>query len=387
MWTVYVSPRDCRYCVLAKELLDARAIAYEVKVDGGHARWPAVIDQDGTFVGGLDKLRDRLDEPLLSPSMSRFSPVPVKHFDIWQIYKTAQSVNWVPEEIGYGTDLQDWADLSRDEKHFLEHVLAFFNGADGIVQENLMTNFVLEVQYAEARQFYAHQAYIESVHAETYGTLLSTYVTDEGRRDELMRAIQEAPSVRAKAAWALRWMDAAQPFAHRLLAFICVEGVMFSGSFCAIFWMKQRGKLPALTFSNDFISRDEGLHQQFGELLYTRHLKHKVAQADVHRIVGEAVDAEVEFIHEALPATMRDPHIDAPRMVQYVQYVADRILVTLGYSKLYGSQQPFAWMEGISLRGITNFFEQRTSQYVDGMVGSKDKDRPVFGRENDEVDF
>lgn len=385
MWTMYASPRHCSYCDRAKELLDARGVSYRVQQGGGFKSFPTIFDEAGNLVGGFEKLRDKLDEPILSSSMSRFSPVPVKHPDIWHIYKTAQSVNWVPEEIDYGTDIRDWQDLTPDEKHFLEHVLAFFNGADGIVQENLMMNFVLEVQYAEARQFYAHQGYIESVHAETYGTLLSTYVTDEGRRDELMRAIQEAPSVRAKAAWALRWMDSAQPFAHRLLAFICVEGIMFSGSFCAIFWMKQRGKLPALTFSNDFISRDEGLHQQFGELLFTRHLKHRMREADVHRIVGEAVDAETEFIHEAIPPGMKDPHIDAPRMVEYVQYVADRILVTLGYAKLYGSQQPFGWMESISLRGISNFFEKRVETYRDSMVGAKDK--PVFGKQAEDLDF
>lgn len=382
---MYISPRPCVWCDRAKALLDEKNVVFQVKEDGGHKKFPTIYDDEGHLVGGFLKTRDRLDEPLLSPTLSRFSPVPVKHMDIWEVYKTAQAVNWVPEEIDYGTDLHEWHELSRDERHFLKHVLAFFNGADGIVQENLMMNFVLEVQYAEARQFYAHQAYVESVHAETYGTLLSTYVTDEAEREQMMEAIQEAPSVRDKAAWALKWMDPSQPFAQRLVAFICVEGIMFSGSFCAIFWMKQRSKLAALTFSNDFISRDEGLHQQFGELLYTKHLKHKLPAADVQRIVAEAVDAEVEFVHEAIPSTMRDPHIDADRMVEYVKYVADRILSTLGCPKLYNSEQPFPWMESISLRSLTNFFESRNHQYVDGRVGNKDE--PTFGQDVEDEDF
>ena len=385
MWKVDVSPGKCVWCDRVKTLLREKGVTFQERA-GTKPPFPMVYDDEGHKVGGYLKTRDRLDEPLLSRTLSRFSPVPVKHHDIWKVYKTAQAVNWTPEEVEYGTDLHEWKALSRDERHFLKHVLAFFNGADGIVQENLMMNFVLEVQYAEARQFYAHQAYIESVNAETYGTLLSTYVTDESEREEMMAAIQDAPSVRDKAAWALKWMDASRPFAHRLVAFICVEGIMFSGSFCAIFWIKQRGILSALTFSNDFISRDEGLHQQFGELLYTRHLKHKLPDRDVHQIVGEAVEAEVEFIHEALPPTMRDPHIDADRMVEYVKYVADRVLITLGCPKLYNATQPFPWMESISLRGITNFFEARNHQYQDGKVRlGTDKDTPVF--QGDDIDF
>ena len=353
----------------------------------GPGPYPRITDDAGRFLGGFDKLRDRLDEPLLNPSLSRFSPVPVRHFDIWEMYKTAQAVNWVAEDIDYSLDVQEWHALSEDEQHFLKHVLAFFNGADGIVQENLMMNFVLEVQYPEARQFYAHQAYMESVHAETYGNLLSAYITDEAERDRLVDAIQNTPSVRAKAEWAMKWMDSTRPFAHRLVAFICVEGIMFSASFCAIFWMKQRGKLGSLTLSNDFISRDEGSHQQFGELLYTRHLRHRLPAAEVHQVVGEAVDTETQFVTDALPPGMNDPHIDAGRMVRYVQYVADRMLLTLGYPALYGVLQPFPWMEGISLRAINNFFEKRSETYRDARVRVKGdvSDKPRFDEET--LDF
>lgn len=383
MWTLYVSPRECRYCKHAAALLDATNQKYKVVQQDtppfGNS-WPQLTDSEGRRVNGFDKLRDRLDEPILSASMSRFSPIPVKHFDIWHMYKTAQAVNWVSEEVDFSLDLEDWKALDPTKQHFLKRVLAFFNGADGIVQENLMMNFVLEVQYPEARQFYAHQAYIESVHAETYGTLLSTYITDECERDELLNAIQTAPSVQAKAAWAMKWMDSDRPFAERLVAFICVEGIMFSGSFCAIFWMKQRGKLPSLTFSNDFIARDEGMHQRFGELLYTRHLKHKLPQTTVHDIIAEAVEAEVQFVQESVPDDMRDPHLDAPRVVEYVKYVADRIAIVLGYSPLFRAKQPFPWMESISLRGINNFFEKRSEVYQDSMVGKSE--RPVFNQED-----
>jgi len=399
MWLVYESPKPCEYCVKAVELLRRKQLRYHIMSVsseelksmigvGEPLTYPQIFDDEGNRVGGYDKLCDRVDEPLLDVSLSRFSPIPVKKFDIWEMYKKAQAVNWVTEEIDYSLDLHDWEALSHDEQHFLKHVLAFFNGADGIVQENLMMNFVLEVQYAEARQFYVHQAYMESIHSETYGTLLSTYVTDESERDKLMDAIQTTKSVKAKATWAMKWMDASRPFAQRLVAFICVEGIMFSGSFCAIFWMKMRGKLSSMTFSNDFIARDEGMHQQFGELLYNKHLNHKLSPTVIGSIVREAVDAEEQFINEAIPSSLKDPHIDVERMVQYVKYIADRILVTLNYQPMFGEKQPFPWMEGISLRSISNFFEKRSEVYRDARVrlqGDGVVDEPVFGEQD--LDF
>lgn len=395
MWTLYTSHQACCFCDAAEELLVKKAVAYNkipvsveklATVSNGQRTFPQILDGKGHHVGGFSKTRDRLDEPLLDTELARFSPIPVKHVDIWRMYKEAQAVNWVAEEIDYSIDLQQWSQLSDDEQHFLKHVLAFFNGADGIVQENLMMNFVLEVQYPEARQFYVHQAYVESVHAETYGLLLNSYVTDEAERERLVSAIQTTPSVRAKAMWARKWMDTSRCFAQRLVAFICVEGIMFSASFCAIFWMKKRGILQALTLSNDFIARDEGMHQQFGVLLYTRHLKHRSDEATVHQIVEEAVESEIQFVEDAIPESLKDPHINADRMVEYVKYIADRILVTLGYGVLYGAKQPFDWMESISLRGLNNFFERRSEMYRDARVNVGNvTDEPMFDMED--IDF
>lgn len=395
MWTLYASPRSCPFCTQAQQLLQVKGIRHDVivapdllaalRADHGlrpdEATYPQIVC-DGQLVGGLSKLRDRLDEPLLDDSMARFTPIPVRHHDIWDMFKLAQSLNWLSEEVDYAGD-RTFGLLRPDERRFVEHILAFFAGADGIVQENLMVNFKAEVQYAEARNFYAHQGYIEAVHSETYGKLLTTYIPEEERAVQLVQGIQTIPCVRRKAAWSLKYLDRRRLFAERLLAFICVEGIMFSSSFCAIFWIKQtkENSLPALTYANDLIARDEGLHQQFGELLYTRHLKHKLPASRVHEIVGEAVDAEIDFVHEAI-GDMRDAHLDAGRTVEYVKYVADRMLKTLGYPALYNASQPFPWMVSISLRGINNFFEKRSETYRDARVG--DADRPVFGEAIDD---
>lgn len=342
--------------------------------------YPQIYDAEGRHVGGFAKLRDRIDEPMLNESFSRFSCIPVRMHDIWQMYKKAQAVNWVAEEIDFSLDLHDWSTLKSEEQHFLKRILAFFSCADGIVQENLMMNFMLEVQYAEARAFYSHQGYIEQVHNETYGTLLATYITDEEERDSLMNAIMTLQSVKNKAGWAMKWMDSSRPFAERLVAFICFEGIMFSGSFCAIFWIKQKGRLPSLTLSNDFIARDEGMHQQFGELLYNAHLKHKLPQDTIHQIVREAVGTEIEFITDAIPENMCDPHLDRAKMVTYIQYVADRIIQVLGYQPLFKAKQPFDFMEAICLRSISSFFERRSEVYRDSKVCVTRADEPVFDR-------
>ena len=379
-----MSPRPCTFCEEALHLLAVKGHVPEVQVTSdlaaaakGAKTYPQVF-YDDELVGGFDKLRDRLDEPLLSPSLARFSPVPVKHHDIWDMYKRAQSVNWVSEEIDFAQDQQEWKELGKEEQCFLKFVLSFFHSADGIVSENLMVNFLSEVQYAEARCFYAQQGYMESVHSETYGNLLASYVQDDDDFRALVTGITSLPCVKRKADWSMKWMDTSRPFAHRLLAFVCVEGIMFSGSFCAIFWMKFRGKLPSLTFSNDLIARDEGLHQQFGELLYRRHLRHKPPASMAHQIVAEAVEAELLFVEDAV-GELRDAHIDTHRMQEYIRYVADRILRTIGYQPLYNARQPFPWMESISLRGCSNFFEKRNEAYVDSRVGGHDK--PEFDTE------
>lgn len=398
MWTLYASPKPCTYCAQARDLLAARGVEYEeveaadlgaalaaghgLRLPAGPRTYPQVVDGEGALVGGFRRLRDRLDEPLLDRSLARYTPIPVRHHDIFNMYKSAQKVAWVSEEIDYAAgDLAQWQKLPGSEQRFLKHVLAFFAAADGIVLDNLMNNFKDEVQYAEARQFYAVQAHMEAVHSETYGNLLTLYVPDDREVEALLHGIETMACLRAKAAWSMKWLDGARPFAERLLAFVCVEGIMFSGSFCAIFWVKQRNLLPALTYSNDLISRDEGLHQQFGELLYTRHLRHRLPEEAAHAIVGEAVAAEAVFVRDSV-GEMRDPHLDAARMTAYVEYVADRILSTLGYRPLFGSAQPFPWMEGISLRGINNFFEKRSEAYVDANVACRD--RPVFGQAEDE---
>lgn len=371
-------PGGCVYCTAAKHLLTSKGISFEERNSTETGTYPQIIDKStDKLLGGYDKLCDRLDEPILDPTLARFTPIPPRHKDIFQMYKQAQSVNWVSEEVDFYQDLNQWKALSAEEQRFLKYILAFFAGADGIVQENLMTNFKTEVQYAEARCFYAQQEYMESVHAETYGKLLMTYIETESEVDHLVHGIQNLPSVRRKAEWSMKWLDSSRPFAQRLLAFICVEGIMFSGSFCAVFWMKQRGQLPALTFSNDLIARDEGLHQRFGELLYTRHLKHRLGPAKAREIVFEAVDTEIQFVSDAI-GNMRDAHLDAPRMIQYVKYVADRILITLGYSPIFAEPQPFPWMETISLSSTSNFFEKRVDNYYDSKVGQTD--RPAFDR-------
>lgn len=307
------------------------------------------------------------DEPLLAPNPDRFCMFPIQYPQVWEMYKKAEASFWTAEEVDLSQDLRHWESLTPDEKHFITHVLAFFAASDGIVLENLAGRFMKEVQVAEARAFYGFQIAIENIHSEMYSLLLETYIKDSNEKSRLFRAIETVPCVAKKAEWALKWIDSTESFAERILAFACVEGIFFSGSFCSIFWLKKRGLMPGLTFSNELISRDEGLHCDFACLLYSL-LRKKLSGDRVKEIVREAVDIEREFVCDALPVALVGMNGDL--MSQYIEFVADRLLGALGYEKIYNVQNPFDWMELISLQGKTNFFEKRVGDYQKASVMS-----------------
>jgi ribonucleoside-diphosphate reductase subunit M2 len=313
-------------------------------------------------------------EPLLEENPNRYSIFPIEHRDIWAMYKKQMSVFWIPEEVDLSKDLRDWNErLNDNERHFIKHVLAFFANSDGIVMENLMKNFSNEVEVSEARFFYAAQNMIESVHAESYALMIDTYIHDKEEKLKLLRAIHNVPCVEKKAAWAMKWMDPSKTsFAHRVLAFSVVEGVHFSASFCAIFWLKKRGLMPGLCQSNLLISRDEGLHTEFACLLYSK-IVNKLSVEEVHAIVREAVDIEIEFITKSIPCNLIG--MNSELMVEYIKYVADRHCVLLGYSKIYDSKNPFDWMVMVSLANKSNFFEGRETQYVKANSTGKVEDK------------
>ena len=299
-------------------------------------------------------------EPMLQPNPTRFVLFPIKHHEMWVMYKKAEASFWTAEEVDLANDLNDWAKLTDAERNFISHVLAFFAASDGIVNENLVERFSSEVQYPEARCFYGFQIMIENIHSEMYSLLIDTYIKDPAEKDKLFNAIETVPCVKSKAEWALRWITESRRFAERLVAFAVVEGIFFSGSFCAIFWLKKRGLMPGLTFSNELISRDEGMHCDFACLLYNQ-LESKLTDAELHEIVGDAVVHEKEFVCEALDVAIIGMNKDL--MSQYIEFCADRLLVALGAKKLYGTKNPFDWMELISLQGKTNFFERRVGEY------------------------
>jgi len=301
-----------------------------------------------------------LQEPLLQENANRYVMFPVQDQDIWNMYKKHVASFWTAEEVDLSQDTKDWKNLNDDERHFIKHVLAFFAASDGIVLENLLENFGLDVQLPEARSFYGFQAAMENIHSETYSLLIDTYVDEPVEKKKLFEAMHEMPCVKRKAQWALDWIKADAPFAQRLVAFAAVEGIFFSGSFCAIFWLKKRGLLPGLTFSNELISRDEGLHTDFACLLYARLVK-KLDEEQVHDLIQNAVDCEIEFVTDALPVRLIG--MNADMMAEYIKFVADRLLFALGYSKLFNVKNPFDWMEMISLQGKTNFFERRVGEY------------------------
>lgn len=310
-----------------------------------------------------------IEEPLLKENKDRFVLLPIKHQDIWEMYKKAEASFWTAEEIDLSHDLKDWEKLNEGERHFITHVLAFFAASDGIVNENLAVNFMREVQVPEARCFYGFQVMIENIHSETYSLLIDTYIKDPAEREKLFRAIETVPCVQRKAEWALRWINKGS-FIERLVAFAAVEGIFFSGSFCSIFWLKKRGLMPGLSFSNELISRDEGLHCDFACLLYSM-LKNKLSQARIYEIIGDAVAIEKEFVSDALPVDLIG--MNSKLMCQYIEFVADRLIVALGYPKLYHATNPFDFMELISLQGKTNFFEKRVGEYQKAGVMSSNR--------------
>jgi ribonucleoside-diphosphate reductase beta chain len=325
-------------------------------------------------------------EPMLQENKDRFVLFPIKHDDIWTMYKQEVASFWTAEEIDLAQDLKEWEDvLSDDERHFLKHVLAFFAASDGIVNENLVTNFADEVQWPEARCFYGFQIMMENIHAETYSLLIDTYIKDPNEKDHLFKALDTVPSVRKKGEWALRWLDRKRGnFAERLVAFAAVEGIFFSGSFCSIFWLKKCGIMQGLTYSNELISRDEGLHCDFACMLHNKLVK-GAGENMIHRIISEAVAIEIEFVTEALPVSLIG--MNAEWMAQYIEFVADRLLISLGATKLYGTENPFPWMEMISMQGKTNFFERRVAEYQKAGVMSSNALGAVQQRFSMEEDF
>ena len=310
-----------------------------------------------------------MEDPILAPSLARFTTFPVRYSDLWDLYKKAVGSFWTVEEIDLAGDLKDWDKLSSDEQHFIKMVLAFFAASDGIVMENIDMNFSKDVQIAEARSFYSYQGFNESIHSETYSLMIDKLVRDPEEKARLFKAIETSPAVKQKAEWALKWMGPDLPFAQRLAAFACVEGIFFSGSFCAIFWLKKRGLMPGLSFSNELISRDEGLHQEFAVTLFS-HLLDKPSQNTIVEIVRSAVEIEKMFITEALPCKLIG--MDAGEMSRYIEFVADRLLVQLGCPRVWNSENPFDWMETISLEGKTNFFEKRVGDYSKHMIAEGD---------------
>ncbi len=316
------------------------------------------------------------EEPILKPNPNRFVIFPIKHADIWDWYKKQEASFWTAEEVDLHEDVKDWNEkLTADERYFLKHILAFFAASDGIVNENLAENFISEVQYPEAKFFYGFQIMMENIHSEVYSLLIDTYVKDEKEKDELFRAIEIFPAIQKKAEWALRWIESPS-FEERLVAFSAVEGIFFSGAFCSIFWMKKRSLLPGLTFSNELINRDEGLHADFAVFLHNNHIVNKVSPQRITEILTNALEIEREFITESLPVSLIG--MNAKLMSQYLEFVTDRLLVEYGCPKVYNAKNPFDFMDMISLQGKTNFFEKRVSEYQKAGVKSGTKGKITF---------
>ena len=311
-----------------------------------------------------------ITEPLLIPDDNRFVMFPIKHNDIWEMYKKQIDCFWRAEEIDLSKDSTHWDSLNADEKHFISMILAFFAASDGIVLENLAQRFMSEIQVAEARAFYGFQIAMENIHSQTYSLLIETYIKDKDEKHKLFNAIEHFPCIKKKSDWAQKWIhDNRSSFATRLVSFACVEGIFFSGAFCSIYWLKKRGLMPGLTFSNELISRDEALHCEFAILLYSKLLK-KIDKARIHELIKEAVDIEIEFICQALPCRLIG--MNSEMMSQYIQFVADRLCVQLGYKKIYNVSNPFDFMELISLEGKTNMFERKISEYSLANKNSED---------------
>ncbi len=338
------------------------------------------------FSDSLDGSEPR-NEPILAASKNRFVLFPIQYSKIWEFYKAHVAAFWTAEEMDLEPDLKDWNEkLDDDERHFIKHVLAFFAGSDGIVNENLAVNFMQEVQIAEARCFYGFQIAMENIHSEAYSLLIDTYIQDPYEKDKLLRAIETIPAVQKKAEWALRWLSRKRGnFAERLIAFAAIEGIFFSGSFCSIFWLKKRGLMPGLTFSNELISRDEGLHCDFACHIHSL-LEQKADKTVIIRIISQAVEIEKEFVSDSLPVTLIG--MNADMMMKYIEFVADRLLIALDVEKIYNTENPFPWMELISLQGKTNFFERRVSEYQkSGVATSNGSSGTVQTRFSMDEDF
>ena len=387
-----LSKDNCILCNDAKALLEKHEINFNIhKVDTKEELfrlcgkrvpgWPQLLNEDKTHFGSIEELEEFIDnrEIVLTENPYRFTTFPIKYDNLWQLYKRAQASFWVPEEIDFSKDLEDWEKLNENERHFIKYILAFFAGSDGIVNENLASNFMEEVQLSEAKSFYSYQMYNESIHSETYSLLIDKYVKDSKEKQQLFRAIETIPSVKAKADWAFKWFNREKPFAQRLIAFACVEGILFSGSFCAIFWLKKRGLMPGLGFSNEYISRDEALHMEFAIALYG-YLNVKPSEDIIHDIVKEAVNTEKEFIIDSLPCSLIG--MNSEMMNQYIEYVADRLLKQLGCRIIYNVENPFDFMENISLQAKTNFFEKRVAEYAHAGIMVDEKEQ-TFGIDAD----
>jgi ribonucleoside-diphosphate reductase beta chain len=325
-----------------------------------------------------------MTEKILQDNPGRFVLFPIEHNDIWKFYKQQEACFWTAEEIDLGQDIQDWDNkLNDDEKHFVKHILAFFAASDGIVNENIALNFVNEVQYTEAKMFYGFQIMMENIHSETYSLLIDSYIKDKEDQLNLFNAIETIPAIKKKAEWAMRWIENGT-FAERLIAFAAVEGIFFSGSFCSIFWLKKRGLMPGLTFSNELISRDEGMHCDFACHLFNNHIENKLSETQIKEIIVSALSIEKEFILEALPVRLIGMNSDL--MSQYLEFVTDRLLMALGCSKVYNSENPFDFMQNIALQGKTNFFEKRVAEYQKAGVNNK-SDESIEDAFSGDLDF
>ena len=367
-----LSKDGCKLCDDARNLLMSQNIYFEsqkvtneelISLCGKSVSVYPQILLDDKYLGDIFRLEEYIEEeyePILAKNKNRFTIFPLKYHNLWEIYKKAQMSNWTAEEIDLNNDVKDWKSLTHNEQHFIKHVLAFFSASDGIVYENINTNFSKEIEVPEVRSFYAYQEHNEMVHGETYSLLIDKYITDPEEKDKIFKAIETIPCIEKKAHWAFKWFNKNIPFNERLVAFACVEGIFFSGSFCSIFWLKKRGLMPGLSFSNELISRDEAMHQEFAVELFHM-LKHKSEQDRIHEIVKDAVKYEKEFIIEAIPCKLIG--MDSEKMSQYIEFVADRLLKQLGFKSIWNKENPFDFMENISLDGKTNFFEKRVGEY------------------------
>jgi ribonucleoside-diphosphate reductase beta chain len=325
-----------------------------------------------------------MTEKILMENPGRFVLFPIQHDDLWRLFKQQEACFWTAEEIDLGQDIYDWDNkLNADEQHFVKHVLAFFAASDGIVNENLAMNFVNEVQYTEAKFFYSFQMMMENIHSETYSLLIDSYIKDKEEQHKLFNAIDTIPAIKKKADWAIKWINS-ESFVDRLVAFAAVEGIFFSGSFCSIFWLKKRGLMPGLTFSNELISRDEGMHCDYACHLFNNHIEKKISEKRVKEIICGALEIEKEFILEALPVRLIG--MNSELMGQYLEFVTDRLLVALGCSKVYNSENPFDFMQNIALQGKTNFFEKRVAEYQKAGVNKTNESEDLNSAFGD-VDF